>query len=60
MNSSDNYLSDSSMDSSNDDNEFYQNLFESAPVNLPRNWMLKSDIKIQNQEVKPEKNYLKI
>ena len=60
MNSWDKYLSDSSMDSSNDDNEFYENLFESAPVNLPSNSMLKSDIKIQNQEVKPEKNDLKI
>ena len=48
------------MDSSNDDNEFYENLFESAPVNLPSNSMLKSDIKIQNQEVKPQKNDLKI
>ena len=60
MNSWDKYLSDSSMDSSNDDNEFYENLFESAPVNLPSNSMLKSDIKIQNQEVKPQKNDLKI
>ena len=42
----------------NNNDQSYKKLFESTPVNLTSNSTLKSDIPIQIQEVKPNKNDL--